>query len=255
MTLLIGKLGRQPFEVDDRDLMAVDFLDLERPRVPLDRSWDTFTTGRIPEFLNRELGCCVVSGIAHSLRVCSAAAGHQIVVSDDDILEAYKAISGYVPGRPETDKGATCRAGLKHAFNVGIGGHKLAAYYRIKTDDYRADQARLAALEISGSVYGGYDLPLSAKSQDVWDVPEGGPVGPGLPRSWGGHAMPYSTQGPFTRKVKTWGRDQLITGHFDRTYGAEHWLLVWQAWLDETGQTPAGLDWDKTIEAVKSVTV
>jgi hypothetical protein len=239
-------LGRLPTKDDARNLCAQDYLDLSRPRPPLDRSWSRYATGPIPKFKNDTEPCCVVSALAHSLRICSAAAGNQIVVSDDDIMRAYRKIEQ--PGG-----GAYCLDGLKLAKRDGIGGHRLLAYARINLHDTRADEALLATVEIAGSVYGGYDLPLSAQTQDVWAVPPEGPVGPGAPRSWGGHAMPITDQDLYSRYVQTWGYTQRMTSEFQRVYCPEAYLLIWEAWI-ASGRTPTGLDLDALLAAVETVT-
>ncbi len=52
-------------------------------------------------YLNDRLGDCVIAGIGHVVGVLTAGAGNQFVYSDDQILELYEAIGGYVPGHLE----------------------------------------------------------------------------------------------------------------------------------------------------------
>jgi hypothetical protein len=54
-------------------------------------------------YLNDKFGDCVIAGIGHVVGVLTAGAGNQFIYTDDQILQLYEAIGGYVPGRPNTD--------------------------------------------------------------------------------------------------------------------------------------------------------
>src|SRR6185312_120177 len=107
----------------------------------------------------------------------------EVTPSDDDIVGAYSAITGYTPSRPETDQGAVELDVLAYWQRTGIAGHQIGAYASL--DVLSMDHVR-CAVNLFGGVYIGAALPLSAQSQTVWDVVDG-PSGES--GTWGGHAM------------------------------------------------------------------
>jgi hypothetical protein len=244
--MMFRQLGALPKKIDPRTLCAFDILDLTMPRAPLDVSWSSKASGTIPKFKNDTEPNCVAASLAHTLRVQSAAAGQQIVVSDAEVMDFYRQIEQ--PGG-----GAYCLDGAKLAVRKGLGGHKLLGFWEIPMDHPRADLATLAGVEICGAVWGGWDLPLTAQDQAVWDMPKGGPTGPGARRSWGGHAMGITSVDAFLRRVQTWGYTQRMTSGFDRYYGSERYLIIWEAAI-VGGRTLTGLDLDKALEQVRAVT-
>jgi hypothetical protein len=252
--MIWGKLGRQPTQEDarGRTLNATEFLDVSRPPHALDKNWLRNCTGPTPMLGNDRYDCCVYASLAHSLRVCSAAAGHQITLTTDEVLTDYSIATGFDPARPETDQGDTCLHGLKYAMNHGLGNglHKIAAYARLDRYDPHIEQARLCTLVATASLWGGYDLPKSIKSQTIWQVPPQGPTGDGRPRSLGGHAMSCSAHEPGLRTVETWAHQQPISAEFSDVYAPEEYLVIWECQLEKPGQLSSLVDWAGMQRAV-----
>jgi len=81
----------------------------------------------------------------------------------------------------------------------------------------------------------------------VWVVPPGGPVGPGAPGSWGGHAVPVVAYDARTLTVITWGQRLSMTWGFFETYCDEAYAILDGDWL-KNNECPAGFDL-ATLEA------
>jgi len=245
---MIGKLGRLPKKADPRTLQLARYLSPTLPPIHLSTSWARLATGDPPMFANDRIGDCTVAALAHSLRICSSAAGNQIVVSDADVLKVYSAISGYDPDDPSTDRGAYCLDALKYVRTHGLGGHKIRAFAEIDPTDLRS---LYATIDLFGTAYGGYGLPRSAQSQLVWDLSSGPDA---APWSWGGHAMSETDHGPFAENMATWGRLQTATRAWGQRYREESYAVIWDVWVPPAGLSPSGFDLAQMLEDLEAVT-
>jgi hypothetical protein len=238
-----GKLGRKAAAHDPRTLSLSKYILPELPAAPSEVDFSDKVT-KWGMMLNDKIGDCTVAACAHQIQQWTAATGKEQTPSDDSILSAYEAVSGYRPEHPETDGGAEVLDVLKYWRKLGIADHKIGAFASVDPSNF--DHVR-AAVWIFGSAYLGLNLPKSAQKQDVWDVPAGGAIGPGEPGSWGGHAVEvagYSPKGVF---VVTWGALKLMTWDFFKTYCAEAYAIISQDFLAD-GKTPNnGFD-TKTLE-------
>lgn len=157
-------------------------------------------------FCNDRVNCCTRSAQGHL---------HQIwgdsVPSDQEILEAYGAISGY----PDRDRGATMLDALNHWRKFGIGGRKIFAYLKI----HASDRTQVAfGIQNFGGVYAGCQLPRASLKKDIWTSSSSSIVqNDFVPGSWGGHALTAVEFSGSGLKVVSWGRTFLVS---------------WQWWLD-----------------------
>ena len=191
-----------------------------------------------PVYLNDQLGCCTISAAGHMEEAWSRyGQGATVEIADADVLKAYEAVAGYVPGRPDTDQGAVMQDVLDYWRRQGIGGHKILAFAEV---DIRNPQELAAALYLFGHVYLGITVPASAEQQfdedKPWDVVrnDGGPLG--------GHAIDVGYRDGTRWDVVTWGKRQQMTPAFLARYAEEAWVVVSQEWIDGHGDNPAGLD-------------
>jgi len=102
-----------------------------------------------------------------------------------------------------------------------------------------------------GGVYIGLALPVTAQSQDVWDVvPKGGVNA--RKGSWGGHCVfvpKYDAHG-FT--CITWGGLKTMTVAFWKKYCDEAHTLFGHDWLTDKG-SPAGFDQTQLQADLKAI--
>jgi len=232
MTKQNRKLGKQPARHDPRTLnlakyLVGDFrLSEALPPPPAHCSYqEKITNGPgWPMMLNDELGDCTVACAGHMIQQWTAYAGKSFVPSDDEILSAYEAVGGYVPGNPDTDNGAVILDVLNFWRKTGIGGHKILAY--VQVNPLLEDEVK-TALQLFGNVYLGVQLPVSAQTTDYWAAASGPD---GQPGSWGGHAIPlvdYDKE----YYVITWGERLMMTPTFLKNYCDEAYAVLSQIGL------------------------
>lgn len=207
------------------------------PVTPTSIDWTT-RVAEWPMYLNDELGCCTVAAAGHMTQAWTTyGAGHTATVADSEILTAYQAVSGYIPGQPDTDQGAVMQDVLDYWRKTGVGGHKILAFAEV---DVRDMAEVYAALYLFGHVYVGVNLPYAALDQfdagQPWQVADddGGLAG--------GHAVDVGWRNGTAMKAITWGRTQMLDEAWWRSYVEEAWVVCSTEWLTETGGGPQGLD-------------
>jgi hypothetical protein len=172
------RLGRKPGVVEDRrTFMAGAVLRPQDVRVPMTHEV-TQSLHEVPMFANDRLGDCTQASKGHAIVTMERASRqHEVALTDEDVILAYRRVGGYVPGRPETDNGAYELDSLNDWRQNGIGRekdgtpHKIKAFVRVDHTDH--DQLRMAHYVFGGlKVCAG--LPLSAADQIdrglAWDV-------------------------------------------------------------------------------------
>jgi len=192
-----------------------------------------------PMYLNDRIGDCTCAGAAHIIEAESTyGQGRTALVSDQDVLTAYQAVSGYDPETGRNDNGAVMQNVLSYWRKSGIGGHRILAFAEVDHDNLEQLHAALATF---GSIYLGIHCPESAMTQfnegKPWDVVLGS-------RIEGGHAINagwYDAEAA-NWKIVTWGAVQEMTQAFWDAYVEEAWVVIAPEWLNETGRSPGGLD-------------
>lgn len=241
----LGKPLASAAPPDPRNLKLADYLDLAALPDPIPDSID-YTDGlTFPMFGNDTIGDCVPAAMAHQEQADSALTGREVTITDTDVIAAYSAIGGYVPGNPATDQGCDPQVALKYWQQTGIAGNKIGAYVSV---DPTNDTLVKAALYLFGGLFIGIDLPKSAQSQSstagVWDVVGDGKTGDSEPGSWGGHMICGLKRLPGNAPygVVTWGYVQAMTPAFLATYSFQQvFAVIPTAWLNGQQQAPNGL--------------
>lgn len=236
-------LGKQRPRHDPRTLQLADYLDTTQlPPAPPSRDWGQ----KIPAkgwgmMLNDNIGDCTCAAAAHLVQDwTSNDAPDTVTISDDDVLAAYEAVSGYDPDTGENDNGAVEIDVLNYWRKKGIGGHKFEAYVALEPHNH--DHIR-DSINLFGGCYIGLALPVSAQRQVTWTVPPGGPHGRGAPGSWGGHAVILVAYNPRRVTCITWGEEKQMTWGFLDAYCDEAYaLLSVDDWLHADRKSPDGLD-------------
>ncbi len=232
------KLGRKAVHHDPKTLQLANYLDTSLPPAPRTKSW----AGKVPSWgmmRNDTLGDCTCAAVGHQVQLWTSNAGTLVTISDNEIVAAYSAITGYTPSDPNTDQGAVELDVLNYWRKTGIGGHKIGAFVAVEPGNEEHIRDSIA---LFGSCYLGISLPITAQTQAVWSVPAGGPHGRGAPGSWGGHAVVavgYDTRGV---TVVTWGQLKTMTWKFFTTYVEEGYALISSDWIKNTGIAPSGFN-------------
>jgi hypothetical protein len=243
------RLGRKPGVVEDRrTFMAGAVLRPQDVRVPMTHEV-TQSLHEVPMFANDRLGDCTQASKGHAIVTMERASRqHEVALTDEDIINAYSRVGGYVPGRPETDNGAYELDSLNDWRQNGIGREKDGTPHKIK-GFVRADHTDQSELHMAHYVFGGLkvcaSLPRSAEDQidrgQPWDITEGSRSAFG---SWGGHSMFSFAYGRDDLWVWTWGRQQKMSWAFVDKYVDEVYAVISEDYFYRSQRTPQGFDTD-----------
>lgn len=229
------RAGRLPHDANPPRLLFADYL-RGAPTPPASADW--FSSVRSwPTLLNDKLGDCTAAGAGHiAQQVNWYGRDQSSAPTDADTLAMYRAISGYVPGQPNTDVGATLQSALNYWRTAGIGGNKIAAFAQVRATDLDAIRLCIARF---GSVYCGMWLPQTAMTQfnsgKPWTVAV-------RSANLGGHCIPVMAYDQSSFTCVTWGRAQPMTTEFFKATVDEVWAPVDMDWMRTNGLSPAGID-------------
>lgn len=207
-----------------------------KPAAPLAADWASKVRSW-PMSLNDQIGDCTAAGAGHiAQQVNWYGRDLDAPIADPDTLAFYRAISGYIPGDPSSDVGATLQDALSYWRTTGVGGNRIAAYAQLDASDLDTVRACIATF---GSVYCGMWFPQSAEDQfnagRPWAVVK-------RSANLGGHCVPIVAYDPDTFTCITWGQAQRLDVNFFRAQFDECWTVIDLDWLRATGVSPAGLD-------------
>jgi hypothetical protein len=188
----------------------------------------TGTMSSIGMMANDVLGDCTCATVGHMIQQWTAENGEQYIPSDSTIVDLYSKITGYTPGKPDTDNGAIVMDVLNYWRKNSVEGHSIEAYAYLNTKDIKDAKDSVFYF---GNAYLGVSLPISAQDQEIWDVPCLGARGKGAKGSWGGHAIPAVAYDPNYIYVITWGKIKKMTWDFYTTYCDEAYALLSTSWV------------------------
>jgi hypothetical protein len=246
------KLGKLAPRIDSRTLLMAKYTQ-ELPPAPKFEIWTAVPQDTYPDpwpmFANDRLGDCVPAAAGHQIAAWTANAGNPFMPEECDILKAYEDIGGYVPGQPWTDQGCFMLDALNYWRKTGIAKHKIGAFValdlqnKIDGPTHRIVEI-MQAVWLFGGAYIGLGLPITARCQDIWTVPDGGPDAGGnnAPWSWGGHCVPVVEYSRTGVKVITWGRELWASWHFIYQYCDEAYGILSPDWISTAGTSPNGFD-------------
>lgn len=193
-------------------------------------------------YLNDRLGCCVIAAGFHIKGVLSANAGKEIIYTDQDVINHYSRIGGYVNGNPSTDRGCNEQDALNYWLRTGYpDASRLTGYLAVNP---RNPKEYKTALWLFENLFYGVGLPDSwlnnPRPDFVWDAD--------TPDNNNGHAFiaaGYDTNGV---KIDTWGMLGTLT---DRAHSAdvdELYVLLDAAMINKAqGKAPNGFDWSQLV--------
>ena len=236
--MLFRSLGRlAPVHISGLPMMAEVTSTYHLPEPPPAVAWykGLFRTWGMGG--NDRFGDCVFAGAAHFEMLVSKLAGRPIDPTTEQILHEYALATGFDPRDPSTDNGAVESQILRRWKEVGMFGRTIDGFIGINPES----QTQLKdAVWLFGASLLGIELPVSAQSQQVWDVPLGGPKGDGAPNSWGPHCTLLVGAGRRGVTMITWGQEKQATWEFMRTYCEEAYAILSPDWIIEKTQSSPG---------------
>jgi hypothetical protein len=236
------KLGKHPPRRDPRTLQLANYIGHGLPPPPARVDYAS-KIAAWPMLRNDQIGDCTVAAAGHMIQQWTTLNGKPKMLSDEIIVAAYSAISGYKPSDPGTDQGIPVLNVLKHWRKTGIGGDKIAGFVALEPRNHTHIKD---AVYLFANCHVGFALPLSAQRQDVWSVPPGGATGAGAANSWGGHVVAVVGYDDRFLTVVTWGKLLRVTWQFWDTYCDESFAVLSHDWVDRAkGTTPGGFNWQQ----------
>ena len=234
MNRCLGKLARRE---DPRNLKFARYLVTNAlPPAPAERDWSSAAAPNFGMMANDTLGDCTCAAAGHLIQAWTANHGAEVTPTDLEIVAAYSAITGYMPGVPSTDQGAVELDVLNHWRTDGIAGNKIGAYAWVDPANKTLVES---AINLCGGVYCGLALPISAQSQTVWDVTTGPDA---IPGSWGGHAVAVIGYNATGVVLVTWGAIKIATWSWWAAYCDEAYAILDDDWVSGAVAAPNGFD-------------
>ena len=236
------KLGKKAKRIDPRTFKLSKYLKPRLPQPPAETSY-VVDVPSWPMDLNDQIGDCVVAAMAHMIQqwtFYTKGVSGMVVPTDADVLAAYEAISGYVPGDPSTDTGCDMLTALNYWRNTGLAGHKIAGY--VAVDPTNLLEVR-QSIWLFGNLFTGLALPVFVEGASDWTVPDGGIFGnAGQPGSWGGHCVPAMAESPETLTCVTWGERLKMSHNFFTDYCDEAYAVLSTDWLNSSQLARSGFN-------------
>ena len=231
---MAGKLGRLPRKEHPRTLKLSKYT-ASLPE-PSKAYWE-YMVANWPMLANDTVGDCTCACAGHMEQNWTAHTFGLQTPTDEQILAAYSAITGYIPGDPSTDNGAAITDVLDYWQDAGIAGRKILAWAEI-------DAADIDAIKQAVFIFGGLDIGFNVP-QSAMDQFDAGQTWTVVPNSSieGGHSVPILGYGSGGCTCVTWAKLQPMTWDFFKTYCDEAYAVITQDWLTAAQTTPiAGLD-------------
>ncbi|QGZ66246.1 hypothetical protein [Paraburkholderia acidisoli] len=241
------RLGRKPAAIPSRVPHLLKSMMVAQPKPAVDwmtavKSWNSLGNDRY--------GCCTAAAAFHIVQTWFANNGVDFQPTEAQTLALYSATSDF----PKEDDGAVETRVLAYWSATGIptpDGTDTIAFSALMPTNL--NELKLS-IEYFGAAYIGINLPISAQTQDVWDVAPGGAVGDGAPGSWGGHAVPLLAYDETGFTCVSWGKPLKMTNAFLKAYCEEAYAVLSHHWLDVAGISPSNIGWQELMADMKAIT-
>lgn len=248
--MLARKLGKQAPRHDPRTFRFAHLLDRAALAAPPPAcNWDTALPTTLPMWHNDAIGDCTIASLAGMIMRWSSLHGTPVVLTDDDVIATYSAITGYDPADPNTDQGGNMLDVLRYVRAHGIAGHTIGGFCSV---NHRDREEVEIAIQVFGGLYVGASLPLTAQRHGAWH----GPVdltGDSAPGSWGGHALSSAKYDHGGLTFITWGGHQVADWPWADAYVDECYGIISEDWVSGKVPAPNGLDIERVRAALASL--
>ena len=211
-------------------------------------SIDSLATLATQTFLNTQLGDCVIAAMMRLLGVWSGLANPPaLIATDDQVVQWYGTIGGYVPGDPSTDNGCDPQTALQTWMGAPspAGGSAILGWIAVDATQPTLVQEAIYLLEGALAFGGIPDSYVDVGQNFVWSDT--------TPNQANGHEFPLLGYGPSGVEVDSWG----MTGTFttaamasicNNTNNGGILLPVSQDIVNKASdKSPGGIDWPSLV--------
>ena len=229
------KFGKKAAKRSRKTLFLANYLHTSAIAYPAVKAWE-----RPIDYLmlaNDQIGCCTISGFYH-LRMnmqAVANAGTPLVVTDQEVISDYSAITGYNPNDPSTDNGANCIDVLNWYRQKGT----IAGY--VALDQGNIEQIKIGTF-LFGGAYIGFNVPQSMVDQLNNGQDPDWSYSPSDKASGEGHCVTPVGYGRDGLAVISWGKVYRTSWDFWNAWVDEAYSIVSKDWIKASGVSPTGLD-------------
>ena len=239
------KLGaihrRQPLAIRPLSKRASLHLMIPPPSV----DWHAKSPADGDSLANDKFGCCVPVADWRIIQMRKANVwGDNTKPAVSDILKRYSDLTGFklVTGMPDdgTDTVVDMTAWCSKGIVVGSQTTDIPLWAMCNPQD--RIEVNLAIAHC-GPVAVTLALPLAAQDTTTWDEAPGKGTQYDA-GSWGFHRVVSGKYDGDVRTVRTWGQDIIVHPEWWDAYAVAVDATISREWLDTTGLTPTGLDWD-----------
>jgi hypothetical protein len=203
------------------------------PHIPEELNWGAQVPSW-PMYGNDTIGDCTIAAAGHMEGLWSSKeSGKEDLLPESDIITAYSAVSGYIPGDENTDNGADLNSVMQYWTKTGIGGNKI--YSSVVCAPRNTLHVKASAY-LFGGCYIGLALPATlnpaaAQPGDCWSVESNWESDPNAqPGSLGGHCVDIVGYNDKTLAFITWGMELFMTWDYWRIYCDEAYGLLSPQW-------------------------
>lgn len=246
-------LGLLPARHDARTYSLRPVLSSRLPDPPTVADWSLNVPYRM--WRNDTLGDCAFAAHAALVSTWTKASQGVVVLTDDEVVANYAAVTGYDPAAGANDDGTVLLNMLQFWRRVGLSRpgqtlDYLTAYGSISPQDIPSIKRAIAYL---GGVLAGIQVPrgfMTLPFGNSWDITKlsGIDLEP-----VGGHAIAVTGYSPYGVFFNTWGNRTFMTWRTfsviaDEAYG----LLSRENWLGIPGTSPKGEDFDALVAELRA---
>jgi hypothetical protein len=243
------KLGRRPLIAPKMCMKFSGYQLKSFPTPPASWDYTPAAMGALSEmYLNDQLGCCVISWMAHAIGVFIANAvpnGTPDLFSDQQIISMYGAIGGYNPADPSTDQGCDENTAINFWMNPGFLGHKIQGVISVDPTDQQ--QVQDCGWLFENLMFGvglpqAWIDPMPSASGFHWSI-----AGDSIPEN--GHCFGSAKGGANGLGVSSWGMEGTIdypavAKYAANSAGGQLFSVITQEILNNaTQRAPNGFDW------------
>lgn len=241
------RLGRLPRKLNRKTLVFADYV---LPTPPEKVYWEY----KIPDdawgmFGNDTIGDCTCAAIAHMLMLATAHTGSIVIPTEQDVIAAYSAVSGYNPVTGQNDNGAAITDVLNYWQTTGLAGHKIGGWAEI-------DPQNLEHCELGIYLFGADDIGVNFPNSALQQFNAGQPFNlvsddGGID---GGHSVPLFGQGSEGMTCVTWAKRQQMGTSWYQKYCDESYVVLTEDWIEAARQVaPNGLNYDALQADLKAI--